>query len=396
MDGLNQGRTLPAFLPEKPAGKEPRSLAARLRLWRSGLIASPAFRRLAARLPLLRRIANRKANGLFRLTTGFVHSRLLGACVRFGIFDLLADRGLSTATLADATGLTPARLRLLLEQAQRLDLVIEAEPDLWMLDDAGAVIAGDPGLAAMILHHDMFHRDLDRLEDLLTGSVTVTETETELGRFWAYARGGTVKSLAEDEVAPYSTLMRQSQAMMADAILTAHDFGGYRRLLDLGGGDGAFLAAAGADYPRLELLLFDLPAVAERARRHLAEQGLAGRSGIMGGDFHTDTLPDAADAVILIRILCDHDDEAVRHLLVRLHQALRPGTTIIIAEAMAGPSDGAKLAAVYFSTYFLAMGSGRCRSAQAIRDLLTEAGFRSPRIQACANPLLATIVSATR
>jgi len=392
LDGLNQGRTLPAFLPEKPAGKEPRSLAARLRLWRSGLIASPGFRRLVARLPLLRRIANRKANGLFRLTTGFVHSRLLGACVRFGIFDLLADRGLSTAALADAAGLAPARLRLLLEQAQRLDLVIEVEPDLWMLDDAGAVIAGDPGLAAMILHHDMFHRDLDRLEDLLAG----TASETELSRFWAYARGGTVGSLAEEEVAPYSALMRQSQAMMADAILAAHDFSSYRRLLDLGGGDGAFLAAAGAAYPRLELLLFDLPAVAERARQHLAEQGLAGRSGIVGGDFHTDTLPDAADAVILIRILCDHDDEAVRHLLSRLYQTLQPGTTIIIAEAMAGPSDGAKLAAVYFSLYFLAMGSGRCRSAQAIRALLTEAGFRAPRIQACANPLLATIVSATR
>lgn len=345
-----------------------------------------------ARLPIARWIASRKANHLFRLTAGFVHSQILGSCVRLGLFGLLEGGGQTTAALARACGLDSARLRLLLEQAGRLDLVREMAPDFWMLDDAGAVIAGDAGLAAMIRHHDMFYRDLGDLDGLLRGAAG----DTELARFWAYARGADVAGLETEAVAPYSSLMRLSQAMIADCVLGAHDFSRYRCLLDVGGGDGAFLAEAGRAHPALELRLFDLPAVAARAERHLAEHGLSGRSRVQGGDFVQDSIPDDADCVTLIRILCDHDDGRARHILGNLYRSLKPGTHLVVAEAMAGPSEGARLAASYFSLYFLAMGSGRCRGASDIQTLLTEAGFQEPRVVQTANPLLATLVVARR
>jgi len=68
----------------------------------------------------------------------------------------------------------------------------------------------------------------------------------------------------------------------------------------------------------------------------------------------------------------------------------------MVAEAMSGPSEGARLAAVYFSFYFLAMGSGRCRSDEEIKSLLAEAGFRRPHTIKTYNPLLATLVFAER
>lgn len=370
----------------------PPSLAIRLRHWRNRQIGAPGFRRLMARLPIARWIASRKANHLFRLTAGFVHSQILGSCVRLGLFGLLEGGGQTTGLLARACGLDPARLRLLLEQAERLELLREMAPDFWMLDDAGAVIAGDAGLAAMIRHHDMFYRDLGDLDGLLRG----VAGETGLARFWAYARGGDAAGLDAAAVAPYSSLMRLSQAMIADCVLAAHDFGRYRCLLDVGGGDGAFLAEAGRVHPALELRLFDLPAVAERAQQHLADHRLAGRSRVQGGDFVQDPIPDDADCVTLIRILCDHDDGRARRILGNLHRSLKPGTHLVVAEAMAGPSEGARLAASYFSLYFLAMGSGRCRGASDIQTLLRDAGFQAPRVVQSANPLLATLVVAYR
>jgi demethylspheroidene O-methyltransferase len=77
-------------------------LAVRLRLWRNRQIASPRFRSLLARLPVLRGIANRKANNLFRLTTGFVHTQILSACVQLGLFEALEGTVRSTAALAPA------------------------------------------------------------------------------------------------------------------------------------------------------------------------------------------------------------------------------------------------------------------------------------------------------
>ncbi|MDH4440362.1 MAG: methyltransferase [Rhizobium sp.] len=368
------------------------TISMRWRLWRNRQIASARFRSLMARLPLTRWIAQRKANQLFQLTAGFVHSQILSACVRFGILEHLIDRTLSTAQLAAACQLTHERMRLLLDQAGRLGLVVQPKPGLWMLDDAGAVVAADAGLRAMILHHDALYRDLTDPESLWRSE----KPDTELRRYWAYVRGDAPNTVTAEQAAPYSLLMRESQAMFADCILASYDFGRHTALLDVGGGDGAFLMAVGRKHLNLDLALFDLPAVAVRAQVHLAETGLLTRSRIHSGDFATDPLPSGSDCVTLLRILCDHDDARVANILSNLHRHLAPGTTIVVAEAMDGPSEGARLAATYFGVYFLAMGSGRCRSADEIKELLAAAGFQKTQTIATTNPLLATLVTARR
>ncbi|OYQ34356.1 methyltransferase [Niveispirillum lacus] len=367
-------------------------LALRLRLWRNRMIASPAFRRLVARVPLLRAIGNRKANDLFRLTGGFIFSQVMLAGVRLGLYAALVDTPATTESLASHTGIPDTRLRIFLRANAALGLLVEAAPDLWVLDDAGVVLASDRGLSAMVMHHAMLYRDLAEPDQLLRGAVTATE----LREYWAYVRDMSGTGPKPAEVDGYSLLMRESQAMMADCILAAHDFSGVRVLLDVGGGDGAFLAAAANRYPDLALRLFDLPAVAPRANRHLESLGLSDRTWVHGGDFTRDPLPDDADCVTLVRILCDHDDSRVAAILANLHRSLRSGTTLIVAEAMDGKTEGARLSAAYFSLYFLAMGSGRCRNAQEIASLLSAAGFKKVRTVATATPLIATLVIATR
>ncbi|AUN32313.1 methyltransferase [Niveispirillum cyanobacteriorum] len=367
-------------------------LALRLRLWRNRLVASPRFRQLIARLPLLRSIGNRKANDLFRLTGGFIFSQVLLAGVRLGLYETLQGAPATTGVLAAHLGIPEGRLRVLLRANVCLGLLLEPAPDLWVLDDAGAVLASDRGLGAMVLHHAMLYRDLTEPDHLLR----TAGAQTELRQYWAYVRDMGTGGPQAAEVDGYSLLMRESQAMMADCILAAHDFGQTRILLDVGGGDGAFLAAAADRHASLQLRLFDLPAVADRAVCHLESLGLGARTRVHGGDFVRDPLPDDADCVTLVRILCDHDDSRVAALLANLHRSLRPGTTLIVAEAMDGTSEGARLSAAYFGFYFLAMGSGRCRSAQEIAGFLSSTGFQAVRTVTTSNPLIATLVTARR
>lgn len=380
-------------LPTAPFSvTQPLPLALRLRLWRNRMVASPGFRRLIARLPLLRALGNRKANDLFRLTGGFIFSQVLLAGARLGLYEALLAAPATTGTLAARLAVPEGRLRVLLRANVSLGLLIEAAPDLWVLDDMGAVLASDRGLGAMVLHHAMLYRDLTEPDRLLREG----GTDTELRHYWAYVRdmGDTGPKAAE--VDGYSLLMRESQAMMADCILDSVDFGGTRVLLDVGGGDGAFLAAAADRHAGLGLRLFDLPAVAERAARHLESLGLSARSRVHCGDFTRDLLPDDADCVTLIRVLCDHDDARVAAILANLYRSLKPGTILVVAEAMDGPAEGARLSAAYFGIYFLAMGSGRCRSAQEISDFLSAAGFHNVRTAATPTPLIATLVTAKR
>ncbi|GAB4515675.1 MAG: methyltransferase [Roseibium sp.] len=380
----------PVAGPSTTGGQQHMGL--RLRQWRNSLIGSQGFRSRALRFPGARWLAKRKANGLFRLTAGFVFSQVLSACVSLGVLDRLRHARLSTEELAKECGLPEDRMQLLLEQAERLDLVRRAGRSCWILDDFGVVVASDPGLTAMITHHSLLYRDLDQPAKLFKSS----KRPTRLKKYWAYAHGQNPSGVNAETAQSYSALMRSSQAMMADCILAAHDFGHYASILDAGGGDGAFLAAAAAEYPGLQLQLFDLPPVIELAREHLTEKYLIDRSKLHAGDFTKDPLPDTADCVCLIRVLCDHDDARVLDILGNLHRSLKPGTRIMIAEAMAGQSEGARLAAVYFSLYFLAMGSGRCRTDMEIKGLLEKAGFRRPHTVESPNPLLATLVFAER
>lgn len=384
--------TRPPDTGQTPLAHRLRLLPLHLRLWRNRMIAAPGFRRWIARLPLLRAIGNAKANALFRLTGGFIFSQVLLAGVRLGLYRALRDQALTTESLASRLSLPEERVRMLLRANAALDLLIEISPDLWVLDDAGVILAEDRGLDAMVRHHAILYRDLSDPDQLLrTGGA-----QTELRQYWAYVREMGIDGPKPVEVEAYSALMRDSQAMMAECILASHDFRQYRVLLDVGGGDGAFLAAAADAHTSLELRLFDLPAVAARAATHLDSLGLGERARVHGGDFSRDAVPGDADCVTLVRVLCDHDDSRVETILANLHRSLRPGTTLIIAEAMDGQSEGARLSAAYFGIYFLAMGSGRCRSAQEIAGFLSATGFQSIGIVATPNPLIATIVTARR
>jgi demethylspheroidene O-methyltransferase len=146
--------------------------------------------------------------------------------------------------------------------------------------------------------------------------------------------------------------------------------------------------------PKLELALFDLPAVAERARPILDLAGLE-RVQTHGGSFFDDPLPRDFDLVTLVRILHDHDDEPVRKLLRNIHTALPPGGTLLIAEPMASDKPSS-VGDVYFGFYLLAMGQGRARTPAEITSLLTSAGFEKVKHIRTPLPLAAQIITSKK
>ena len=126
---------------------------------------------------------------------------------------------------------------------------------------------------------------------------------------------GKAASLSREAIAPYTALMAASQPMIAQQVLSAYSFRGHRCLLDIGGGDGSFIAEVAAQAPKLRCVLFDLPAVADQASERFRAVGLSSRAVAIGGSFLTDRLPDGADIVSLVRVIHDHDDADVMTLL---------------------------------------------------------------------------------
>lgn len=365
-----------------------------LRLFRSGwsnrLIARPGFQAWVARVPLLRRLARAEGQELFDLVSGFVRAQVLLALVELDIPAKLLDRPRSTQDLARAADLPADRMQILLQAGAALGLLKAHRDGQFGLARKGAALLGVPGLTAMIRHHSVFYRDLADPLALLRG-----ETETELAQFWPYVFGAQGDVPAET-TRIYSDLMADSQSLVAQDTLRQVRFAKVRRLLDVGGGSGAFAAAVCQAHPDLRATVFDLPAVMPQAASRLDASGLSDRVNLTGGSFRDDSLPKGADMISLVRVLYDHSDETVADLLAKVFTALPPGGRLVISEPMAGGARPEPSGDVYFAFYTLAMRTGRARSAARIAKLCQAAGFTAVRCPRPVRPYVTSIVEATR
>jgi demethylspheroidene O-methyltransferase len=350
---------------------------------RDRLLASPRFQRLAGAFPLTRPIARNQARSAFDLCAGFVYSQILAACVELDVFRRVTGEPKTADRLARELAVPADRLARLMDAAVSLRLLSRRSGGRYGLGTVGASLSSDPGIVAMVAHHAMLYRDLADPVGLLRGA-----HQNELEKFWGYAGSSDPAALNDDEVAPYSALMAASQSFIAADVLDCYRFGAHRCVMDVGGGEGVFIAAAAAKHPGLTFKLFDLPAVAARAGTRLAAAGLAARVEAFGGSFLDRPLPRGADLISLVRVVHDHDDPAVRRLLRAAYEALPAGGKLLIAEPMAGSAAYSCAGGAYFGMYLLAMGSGRPRTVHELSSMSAAAGFRAARVLPTRQPLL--------
>ena len=377
--------------------KQPRSgimftLPDKFYAWRNRLLSDARFHRFAAKFPLTRPIARKRARQVFDITTGFVYSQVLLACVQLGVFEKLRAGPRSIDQLAPAMDLPRDGAERLLKAADSIGLLERRGPEMYGLGVHGAALLGTPGIGRMIEHHAMFYADL-------TDPVAMLRAEgprqTLLSQYWAYALADKPGGLAPNATSDYTALMAASQTLVAEDVLDAYPLAKHRCLLDVGGGNGTFLISAAQRAVNLQLQVFDLPSVADQARVRFAEQGLEGRATAFGGSFKTDPLPRGADIVSLIRIVHDHDDDVANKLLRSIRQILAPGGVLLIAEPLAGTPGAEPMGEAYFGFYLMAMGSGRPRTKHELEAMLRAAGFTHVRHVAMRIPLQTSLIVAT-
>ena len=339
----------------------------RWRLLRNRILANPRFQKWAAKTPLVRRIASQKAVELHHLTAGFVYTQTLTAVVQSNLLAVLQGRIETTKSVAAMCGLTTQAAFTLLTAARALKLTDEVSAGHWMVGELGASVLGNPAVADMVRHHAVLYRDL---ADPL--AVLRHREKTGLRNYWSYVPGGTHPEESHRE---YSRLMSSSLALIADHILDSYPLTNYQSLIDVAGGTGQFTRLVQQRYPELSTTVLDLPEVVSEAKTLQIQH----KTRFIATDMFQSPLPENTELFSLIRVLHDHDDEPVKHLLARLYDALRPGGHLLIAEPMAGTAGAAPIGDTYFSFYLWAMGSGRPRTAEELQAMCLAAGFTRVR-----------------
>jgi hypothetical protein len=199
--------------------------------------------------------------------------------------------------------------------------------------------------------------------------------------------------LAEDPTLAeiFNDVMTSATGDEGAAIAAAHDFSGYRRIVDVGGGHGALLAAVLSRYPSPSGVLFDLPDVVETAGGAIDRHIAAGRVKKVPGDF-SKAVPAGGDAYLLKWIVHDWDDEAAIRILTNCRTAMAQAGKVLLVEVVI-PDDTAGSDATRLDTTMLVFTGSRERTEREYRELLHRAGLTLLRITPTATPF--SILEAT-
>jgi len=352
---------------------------------------APTLQRWATSSPLTRWLVRRRAERLFGVMAGFVHSQVLLACVRLQLLEAVHEAPRTRQELVHLTGLPEDGLDRLLDSAVSIGLLEQRAGGRLGLGPLGAPVVAHQGIRDMVEHNATLYQDLSDPLALLRNPGS-----TQMNRLWPYAqatecpaadaRPHARPTTGDDDVfADYSDLMGSSQRFVIDELLVSYPFADHRHVLDIGGGLGGWVTALAQAHPHLSLSLFDLPPVARLAAQASTRSGLGHRLRVHGGSFIDDELPTGADLVTLLRVAHDHDDDTVRRLLRAIHRCLPMGGSLLLAEPMAGSEGEPTPTAPYYHFYLMAMGPGRLRTPEALTALMQEAGFT--HIEAVPNPM---------
>ncbi|MFJ9892993.1 methyltransferase [Streptomyces sp. NPDC091280] len=163
------------------------------------------------------------------------------------------------------------------------------------------------------------------------------------------------------------------------------DWSRYTSVTDLGGARGNLAAVLTRAHPHLTATCFDLERTRPLFTEHVAALGTTDRITFVGGDFFTDPLPES-DVVVLGHILHGFGPEKRLVLLRRVHEAVRPGGTVLVYDRMIDDdrSDPERLLSSLHMR-LVSPGGSEYRVADC-RDLLRAAGF----VPDGAEPLLGT------
>ena len=315
------------------------------------------------------------ATTMRRMVEGYWVSQAIHVAATLGIADLLAEARRTSDELAASTGTHPPTLYRLLRALASAEVLQELDGQRFELTSLGQQLRSDvpgsiAGWAAFVGCPSHWQAWDGLLHSVRTGKSAFEHVYgTDV---WTY------RSTHLDESAVFDRAMTSLSRLANAALLATYDFGRFRTIVDVGGGNGALLASVLAAHPVIQGVLFDQPHVVSGAAALLEDSGVANRCRTVGGSFF-ESVPQGADAYVLRAIVHDWDDDASIRILTVVRQALAQGSRVLIVErVIAPPNEGRD--AKFSDLNMLVMLGGRERTREEFAALLESSGLRLERV----------------
>jgi len=184
----------------------------------------------------------------------------------------------------------------------------------------------------------------------------------------------------EDWTRAFIAAMHRNARARAPLLVGAVGTEGVARMLDVGGGSGAYSIAFARAEENLEVDLLDLAEVLPITQGHIESAGLAGRIRTRPGDLRADQFGVGYDLILVSAICHMLGVDENRDLLQRCFRALAPKGRLVIQDfILEADKTAPKWAALFALNMLVGTQAGSTYSEAEYASWLTEAGFEDVR-----------------
>ncbi|HEY0813432.1 MAG TPA: methyltransferase [Pseudonocardia sp.] len=316
------------------------------------------------------RKAARQATGrrdIAEIAYGFIASKALFAALEIGVFTALADGPCTPAELAAVLAVAPHRMSTLLRALAALGLVVED----------GDGFANGPAAARHLVRGA--HGDIGEYYRLQIGrQIYPALIHLDAG---IAGKGSAFDGFADlmsrtDEATTFTVAQHTGSLGAARTLAERLPLPGACRLLDVGGGSGAFSIAFCRANPDLLATLLDFPEVLDIARGCRDAEGLEARIELRAGDATQERWPGEQDVVLMSYLVSALSETEVDEVLGAAHRSLRRGGLLVVHDFMLDDGrPGPVAAALWFLQYLAWRPEALSFTTAELGDRLKRAGF---------------------
>jgi hypothetical protein len=309
---------------------------------------------------------------VLELLRGYRPAQILISCAELGVFEALSSGAVGAEELGRRLHTDTVALGRLLNAAVALGLLKKSGEQYANGPLAQACLASEGPfyLGNLVKREGAFYRRWSRLtEAVQTGRRPEENVRDEGQTNW----------VRDFELALYD-IARTAAPAVAEVLgpLLRQTHGRTVRVIDIGGGHGAYSIALAQRYSNLEAVVFELPAVTEVAHEMISRSDVAGRVIVQAGDFKIDDLGMDFDLALLFGILVSEPPTDAIALLRKIRAALVDGGLLAIRGFYLEPERTGPLDTILFDLQMLlSTGAGTAHTREDLTVWLREAGFPS-------------------
>ena len=298
------------------------------------------------------------------LATAFQRSRPLLTAFELGLFTALNDEARTSEAIAAALDTEP----------RATDRLMNALVGLGLLEKRNGWFSNAP-LAATYL--------IKGRPEYMGGLGHTNHLWDTWSRMTEVVRSGHPAGLAgtndrgDDWLRPFIAAMHFRARQNAGEVMSLLDLDGVSKVLDLGGGSGAYAMSFVRAGRGIAAVVFDLPNVLPLTRMYIAEEGLAAEVTTVAGDYLTAPLGDGYDLVFMSAVIHSNATDDNRLLFSKAAAALRPGGQLVVQDFLMNEErDGPVMAALFALNMLVGTPEGDTYTESEVRSWMTEAGFQ--------------------